>query len=315
MVLEHRRKLVFVLWQQQRLDRAGRQCAKGLIGRREYGQRTIALERINESGCLRRDNQGLESAGSSGRVDDIHLLAMVAGKGRGSECKGSKCGQGDFQRFHSNAPGGLQNYIGHDPRPYLRNKLFPQEPWPKPADGNTVSRQHRLLVWLFPAVAIESREAILMFKSLYERIVSQISAEDIEADKRDAAVRLATAVLMVDVAVVDASFDETEFDRMLGLIKRQFGLGTQEAADLINAANAKADELVSVHQLTALLNDNLDQDEKSGVVRLLWSIAYSDGQLDKYENSLVLKVSELLGVSREEVKRLKHETNPVVRDA
>ncbi len=154
-----------------------------------------------------------------------------------------------------------------------------------------------------------------MFKSLYERIVSQISAEDIEADKRDAAVRLATAVLMVDVAVVDASFDETEFDRMLGLIKRQFGLGTQEAADLINAANAKADELVSVHQLTALLNDNLDQDEKSGVVRLLWSIAYSDGQLDKYENSLVLKVSELLGVSREEVKRLKHETNPVVRDA
>ena len=154
-----------------------------------------------------------------------------------------------------------------------------------------------------------------MFKSLYERIVSQISAEDIEADKRDAAVRLATAVLMVDVAVVDASFDETEFDRMLGLIKRQFGLGTQEAADLINAANAKADELVSVHQLTALLNDNLDQDEKSGVVRLLWSIAYSDGQLDKYENSLVLKVSDLLGVSREEVKRLKHETNPVVGDA
>jgi len=154
-----------------------------------------------------------------------------------------------------------------------------------------------------------------MFKSLYERIVSQISAEDIEADKRDAAVRLATAVLMVDVAVVDSSFDETEFDRMLGLIKRQFGLGTQEAADLINAANAKADELVSVHQLTALLNDNLDQDEKSGVVRLLWSIAYSDGQLDKYENSLVLKVSDLLGVSREDVKRLKHETSPVGRDA
>ncbi|RZV33884.1 MAG: TerB family tellurite resistance protein [Chromatiales bacterium] len=153
-----------------------------------------------------------------------------------------------------------------------------------------------------------------MFKSLYEKIVSQISAADIEADERDAAVRLATAVLMVDVALVDSSFDETEFDRMLGLIKRQFGLGTQEAADLINAANAKADEQVSVQELTELLNEHLEQDEKARVVRLLWSIAYSDGQLDKYENSLVLKISDLLGVSSEQAMHLKHETDSGARD-
>jgi len=146
-----------------------------------------------------------------------------------------------------------------------------------------------------------------MFKSLYEKIVSQISAADIEADERDAAVRLATAVLMVDVALVDSSFDETEFDRMLVLIKRQFGLGTQEAADLINAANAKSDEQISTQELTALLNEHLEQDDKTRVVHLLWSIAFSDGQLDKYENSLVLKVSNLLGVSSEEVLRLKQE--------
>lgn len=152
-----------------------------------------------------------------------------------------------------------------------------------------------------------------MFKSLYEKIVSQISAADIEADARDAAVRLSTAVLMVDVALVDSSFDETEFDRMLGLIKRQFGLGTQEAADLINAANAKADEQISTQELTELLNEHLDQDEKTRVVRLLWSVAFSDGQLDKYEDSLVLKVSDLLGVDREQVMRLKHETDAAAR--
>ena len=152
-----------------------------------------------------------------------------------------------------------------------------------------------------------------MFKSLYEKIVSQISAADIEADERDAAVRLATAVLMVDVALVDSSFDETEFDRMLVLIKRQFGLGTQEAADLINAANARADELVSTQELTELLNEHLDQDEKTRVVKLLWSIAFSDGQFDKYENSLVLKVSNLLGVSSEQAMQLKHETVSATR--
>lgn len=152
-----------------------------------------------------------------------------------------------------------------------------------------------------------------MFKSLYEKIVSQISTADIEADERDAAVRLATAVLMVDVALVDSSFDEAEFDRMLDLIKRQFGLGTQEAADLINAANAKADEQVSMQDLTELLNEYLDEEEKARVVQLLWSIAYSDGQLDKYEDSLVLKISNLLGISSRQAMQLKRETVPPAR--
>ena len=153
-----------------------------------------------------------------------------------------------------------------------------------------------------------------MFKSLYEKIVSQLSAADIEADERDAAVRLATAVLMVDVALVDSSFDETEFDRMLGLIKRQFGLGAQEAADLINAANARADEQVSVQELTDLLNEHLEQDDRTRIVQLLWSVAYCDGQLDKYENSLVLKVSKLLGVSSEQAMHLKRGSDSAARD-
>ena len=152
-----------------------------------------------------------------------------------------------------------------------------------------------------------------MFQSLYEKIAGQLSASDIEADERDAAVRLATAVLMVDVALVDSSFDETEFDQMLGLIKRQFGLGIQEAADLINAANAKADELISVHELTSFLSDQLSEDEKSRVVQLLWSVAYSDGQLDKYENSLVLKVSDLLQINRDLVVNLKLDAEKAAR--
>ena len=146
-----------------------------------------------------------------------------------------------------------------------------------------------------------------MFKKLYDDIVSRISAEDIAADRRDAAIRLATAVLMVDVAVIDDTFDETEFDRMVTLVRDHFGLSTEDAAELINAANARSDELVSVRQLTTFLHDQLSQDEKARVIKLLWSIAYADGQLDKYENSLVLKLSELLDVGRESVARLKHD--------
>lgn len=146
-----------------------------------------------------------------------------------------------------------------------------------------------------------------MFKTLFDDIMGRISAEDAAADDRDAAIRMATAVLMVDVALVDSSFEEVEFERMLGLVKNHFGLSTQAAAELINAANAEADELVSVHEFTELLRQHLDDDEKARVVELLWSTAYADGELNEYENSLVLKVSDLLNVSLDVAMRLKLE--------
>ena len=144
-----------------------------------------------------------------------------------------------------------------------------------------------------------------MFKNLFDDIMGRISAEDVAADDRDAAIRMATAVLMVDVALVDSSFEEVEFERMLGLVKNHFGLSTQAAAELINAANAEADELVSVHEFTELLHTQLNDDEKARVVELLWSTAYADGELNKYEDALVLKVSDMLNVSRDLVMRLK----------
>ena len=56
-----------------------------------------------------------------------------------------------------------------------------------------------------------------------------------------------------------------------------------------------------------LLHDYLTEDEKAQIVSLLWQIAYADGRLDKYEDSLVLKISDLLYVSRGRVMRLKHD--------
>ena len=154
-----------------------------------------------------------------------------------------------------------------------------------------------------------------MFKKLFDDIMGRISAEDTAADERDEAIRMATAVLMVDVALVDSTFDEAEFEHMIGLIKDRFGLSAQAAADLINAANAEADELVSVYEFTKVLHDNLNHDEKARVIDLLWAIACADGELDKYENALILKVSDLLHVNRALVMRLKHDAVQALRDA
>ena len=86
-----------------------------------------------------------------------------------------------------------------------------------------------------------------------------------------------------------------------------FNLTPEESAKLVNMASDKAEDLVSLHEFTQLLNANLNEQEKARIIALLWQIAYADGQLDKYEDSLVLKISDLLYVSRGRVMRLKHD--------
>jgi uncharacterized tellurite resistance protein B-like protein len=112
---------------------------------------------------------------------------------------------------------------------------------------------------------------------------------------------------MIDVARADHVFDESEFDRVLELVQSHFDLPAEQAAELVIAANEKAEDLVSAYDFTKVLHDHLDHGEKARVVDLLWRIAFADGRLDKYEDSLVLKISDLLHVSRGLVMRLKHD--------
>ena len=75
---------------------------------------------------------------------------------------------------------------------------------------------------------------------------------------------------------------------------------------LLNAASERADEAVSAYEFTQFLHERLDETEKARIVALLWQIAFADGRLDKYEDAFVLKISDLLYVSRGKVMQLKH---------
>jgi len=155
-----------------------------------------------------------------------------------------------------------------------------------------------------------------MIKRFFNEVAAAFSASgaaETSAADREAAIRKATAVLMLDVARADYVFEESEFERVLELVERHFGLSAEEALRLVNDAGDEAEDLTSVHQFTELLHEHLDETDKARIVALLWQIAYADGRLDKYEDSLVLKISDLLYVSRPRVMRLKHDAELAAR--
>lgn len=149
-----------------------------------------------------------------------------------------------------------------------------------------------------------------MIRRLFDQIVGAISKpESPETDPaaREQAIRRATAVLMLDVALADKKFTESELEHLQAIAESHFGLGPNDASELIDEARNEAEELVSLHEFTQLLHQHMTEDEKARIIGMLWQIAYADGRLDKYENSLVLKISDLLYVSRGRVMRLKHD--------
>lgn len=152
-----------------------------------------------------------------------------------------------------------------------------------------------------------------MIKRIVEKVSEAFAATvpgEVDEAAREKAIRMATAVLMTEVARADYEYDESEFSLLLNLITRHFGISPEEAAELANQAGETAEDVVSLHNFTQLLNKNLGEKEKEHIVALLWLIAYADGRLDKFEDSLVSRIADLLYVSRGRVMRLKHDANP-----
>jgi len=149
-----------------------------------------------------------------------------------------------------------------------------------------------------------------MIKRIVETVVTafkESGTPESETAHREGALRLATAILMVEVARADHVFEESEFERLLTLIESHFDLVPEDAAGLVNRASEKAEDIVHLHDFTHLLHKQLTEAEKERIVSLLWQVAYADGRLDKYEDSLVLKIGDLLYVGRARVMRLKHD--------
>lgn len=123
---------------------------------------------------------------------------------------------------------------------------------------------------------------------------------------REEQLKLATAVLLVEMMRADFSEQESESLAIEKLLARHFGMDASYSEALAEDARDEADRAVSLHDYTRLLHAELDDAEKSRVVEMLWEVALVDEALDKYEDYLVRKVAELLYVPHPELIRLKH---------
>jgi uncharacterized tellurite resistance protein B-like protein len=108
--------------------------------------------------------------------------------------------------------------------------------------------------------------------------------------------QLAAAALLVHLASIDGEFDDAEKARLRRIVETRFGLDSGAAAALIEDAWESEREAVDLYRFTSVLKRQLDEDGRKQVVAMLWDMAFVDGAIHEFEENVVWRVAELLGV-------------------
>jgi uncharacterized tellurite resistance protein B-like protein len=147
-----------------------------------------------------------------------------------------------------------------------------------------------------------------LFDSIKNFVADLTNGEKQAGGLGDHDFRVATAALLVHAAMVDGAMSDAERGKLQSLLKQHFELDDAAASELIGEGAAADDNAVDLYHFTHLLNASLDDNDRLRMVEMMWMwmVAYTDGAVSDYEDNLIWRVADLLGVSSTERIALRH---------
>ena len=112
--------------------------------------------------------------------------------------------------------------------------------------------------------------------------------------------RLALAALLVHCVGVDGVTSDPEQARLKDVLARTFKLPADDLQLLISDAMVAEREAVDLYRFTSVLKRGMSETDRVRVVEDLWEIVFADGKSHEFEENLVWRVAELLGVNRQD---------------
>jgi uncharacterized tellurite resistance protein B-like protein len=136
-------------------------------------------------------------------------------------------------------------------------------------------------------------------KSLFE----PVAGEGVES--REHRMRLAAAALLIETAQADFTQDAEEEAALKLTLCNALDLSQADVEALVRDAQDRVEESTSLYEFTRVINDFYSAEQKLQLVNAMWTVAYADGKLDKYEEHLIRQVAELTYVPHADYIRSK----------
>ena len=119
--------------------------------------------------------------------------------------------------------------------------------------------------------------------------------------------QLAATALLIHVISLNGEPSEIEKRKLHSLIESRFGLDRGTADQMIASATLIEGEAVDLYHFTSVIMREVDEKGRLRIVEMMWELVYADGQVSEFEDNVVWRAADLLGVSsrdRIDLKRL-----------
>jgi uncharacterized tellurite resistance protein B-like protein len=117
---------------------------------------------------------------------------------------------------------------------------------------------------------------------------------------------LAAAALLVEIMNADHDLSPAESASIKNILLDTLLISADVADELLATAKKEVHEATDLFQFTAVINTSYRYEEKVSLIESLWKVAYSDKQLDKYEEHMVRRIADLLYVSHSDFMQTKN---------
>ena len=146
-----------------------------------------------------------------------------------------------------------------------------------------------------------------MINKIRELITKFGNKEEIEEESDLSQLNKACAALLVEIAFADKEFDDTEKTSLKLTLMETYSIEEADIDEIIKDAENTVAESTSLYGYTRIVNDEFEYDDKLSLLKNLWKVAYADGNLDKYEEHLIRKISDLVHISHSDYINIKLE--------
>ncbi len=118
---------------------------------------------------------------------------------------------------------------------------------------------------------------------------------------------LAAAVLLVQAAMVDGTFDAHETELLQRVSGDYFGLNESDVKILFDHAQNAAEASTDLFQWTSKINAQFEAEHKFALMELLWRVVDADGRVTDFEANLMRRVAGLIYVTDQESARARQQ--------
>ncbi len=116
-----------------------------------------------------------------------------------------------------------------------------------------------------------------------------------EEEKKN--LKLISLCLVYEVAGADNNIDPREKKLILEKIRDNIDTNILTEKEILNVIKEQSEQRISFYDIIHDINMNLDKEEKVGILKMMWEVAYADQVLDIDEERLIRRSAEMLGIN------------------